>query len=353
MATQVQNVDAQQEQEGGAQPGQAAFALFGLLSGSWAAQVLLVGTELGIADVLLDGPKTMAELAEATQTHTASLARIVRALVSLGILAQPSPSQYSNTPLSLHLCKDSPGSMREFLLFFGRDWAWSLWNELLYSVKTGESAMRHAHGMSMWEYVDKYPEDLRMLNVGTGQFSTLINPILLEAYDFSAIQSLTDVGGGHGNFLRLLAENNPSFHGTLFDRASVIEEAKELYAGTPLEARLTLEAGNFFEELPAGRDAYFYKFVINDWGDEYVRQMLTACRRAIPAHGKLLIAEFVLTEKLDPISSLMNVVTFLGFDGGHGRTEEEFRGLLQECGFTLTRVVPTASSLSIIEAVPN
>jgi hypothetical protein len=353
MATQAQDIETRQGPEGNPPPGQAAFALFGILSGSWAAQVLMVGTELGLADALLDGPKTVEELAEATGTHAPSLVRIVRALVSLGILGEQMPGQYSNTPLSLHLCKDSPGSLREFLLFFHRDWAWSIWNELLYSVKTGQSAMRHAHGMGIWEYVDRHPDDLRMLNTGTDQFSTLITPTILAAYDFSVFRSLTDVGGGFGNFLCLLAENNPSFHGTLFDRPSVIEEAKKIYAGTPFESRLTMAPGNFFEELPAGRDAYFYKFVINDWGDDYVRQMLTACRRAIPGHGKLLIAEFVLTEKPDPISALMSVVTFLGFDGGHGRTREEFRTLLKECGFTLTRVLPTASSLSLIEGVPD
>lgn len=353
MATQAQDIEAQQGHEEGPQPGQAAFALFGILSGSWAAQVLMVGAELGLADALLSGPKTMGELAVATESHAPSLTRIVRALVALGILAEPQPGLYANTPLSVHLCKDTPGSLREFLLFFHRDWAWSIWNELLYSVKTGQSAMRHAHGMGIWEYVDEHPADLRMLNTGTDQFSTLINPTLLAAYDFSAFRTLTDVGGGFGNFLCLLCETNPSFHGTLFDRPSVIGETRKIYTGTPFESRLTMVPGNFFEELPAGRDAYFYKFVINDWGDDYVRQTLTACRKAIPSHGKLLIAEFVLTEKPDPISALMSVVTFLGFDGGHGRTEAEFRALLKECGFTLTRIIPTASSLSLIEGVPD
>jgi hypothetical protein len=352
MATQAQDIETQRGQ-GDSQPGRNALALFGMLSGLWTSQVLMVGTELGLADALLAGPKTVEELAAATDSHAPSLSHIVRAMVALGLLAEPRPGFYCNTPLSLHLCKDTPGSLREFLLFFHKDWIWSVWNELLYSVKTGQSAMRHVHGMGFWEYVDKHPEDLRMLNVGTDQFSTLLNPIILAAYDFSTFRSLTDVGGGLGNFLCQVCELNPSFHGTLFDRLSVVEEAREMYANTPFESRLTMVPGNFFEELPAGRDAYFYKFVMNDWGDDYIRRMLTACRRAIPAHGKLLIAEFVLIEKPDPISAMMSLETFLGFEGGHGRTVEEFRALLKECGFTMTRVVPTASSLSLIEGVPS
>lgn len=352
MATQAQDIGTQQGPRD-TRPGQEAFALFRILSGIWSAQALIVGTELGLADVLLTGPKTVVELAEATDSHAPSLAHIVRTMVALDLLAEPRPGFYSNTPLSLRLCRDTPGSLREFLLYFHKDWAWSVWNELLYAVKTGQSAMRHVHGMGFWQYVDKHPEDLRMVNVGTDQFSTLLNPFLLAAYDFSALRSLTDIGGGLGNFLCQICEINPAFHGTLFDRPSVIAEAKEMYAGTPFESRLTMVPGNFFEELPAGRDAYFYKFVMNDWGDEYVRRMLAACRRAIPAHGKLLIAEFVLVEKPDLVAATMSLETFLGFEGGHGRTVEEFRTLLKECGFTMTQVVPTASSLSLIEGVPS
>ena len=335
------------------QQGQNAFALFGMLSGAWGARVLQVGTELGIADILKDGPKTVEDIARATEVDPSSLTRLMRALVALGIFAQPQPGVYGMTPLAWHTCKDYPGTLRNFILFFGREWSWNIWSELPYAIQTGKSAMRHVHNKNIWQYVDEHPADLRMLNEGIDEFSALINPSIIASYDFSAFQSLVDVGGGYGNFLRLLADRNPSFHGILFDRPSVIEDAKELYAPTPYAPRFSFVGGDFFEEMPAGADAYLYKFIINDWGDEFARKMLKQCRQAIPDHGKLLITEFLLVDNPDPLSALMNVLTFLGFEGGQGRTEEEFRALLKETGFTLTRIVPTPSSLYVIEAVPS
>ncbi len=335
------------------QQGQAAFGLFGILSGAWGTRVLQVAAELDLADILKDGPKTVAALAEATQTNVAALTRLMRALVALGVFAEQEPGVYSMSPASWHLCRDYPGTLRNFVLFFKLDWVWTLWCELTYAMKTGESAMRHVHGVNIWEYLDEHPEDLSYMNRGMDEFSKLINPSVIEAYDFSAFRSLVDVGGGLGNFLKLLAERNPSFHGILFDRPTAIAEAEVVNARTPLAAQCTFVGGSFLVELPSGADAYLFKFVMNDWADEYVRQMLTACRRAIPPHGKLLIAEFLLTPQPEVVPALMNVLTFLGFEGGHGRTEAEFRNLLAETGFTLTKVIPTMSGVHIVEAIPS
>lgn len=336
------------------QAGQAAFALFGIVSGAWAAQVLQVGTELGIADVLKGGPRSIEDLASATGTHAPSLTRLMRALVALGVFSQPQPGVYGMTPLSWHLCGDYPATLNHFIRFFGLDWCWNIWNELPYAMKTGGSAMRHQHGHSIWQHMDERPADLHMLNAGIDEFSRLVNPTLLAAYDFSSFRSLVDIGGGYGGFLQLLAANNPAFHGTLFERPPVIAEAREVWSKSPNASQATLVAGSFLtDELPAGLDAYFYKFVLNDWGDDYVRSTLAAVRRAIPPHGKLLIAEFLLVENPEVISTLMNVLTFLSFEGGQGRTEDEFRALFEETGFTLTRVVPTPAGVCIIEGVPR
>lgn len=332
--------------------GEAALTLVGMSAGAWSTRVLQVGTELGIADVLKDGPKTLAEIAEATDTHGPSLGRLMRALVAMGIFAEVAPGTYGMTDLAWPLCRDHPGSVRNFILFFGFDWAWSLWSELTYAVKTGQSAMKHVHGKNIWQYIDAHPEDLHVFNTGMSEFSNLINPSIIDAYDFSAFQSLVDVGGGLGHFLQLLAERNPSFQAILVDRPSVMEEAKAIYDQSPLGPQFTLVGGDFLTEVPAGADAYLYKFIANDWNDDYVRQFLAACRRAIPAHGKLLITEFLLTENPDLMSVLMDIMTFLGFEGGHGRTEAEFQALLNEAGFKITQIIPTMTGLHIIEAVP-
>ncbi|MBV9689946.1 MAG: hypothetical protein JO202_09565 [Ktedonobacteraceae bacterium] len=336
------------------QQGQAVLAFFRMLSGGWTARMFQVAAELGIADLLKDGPKTAAELAKATQTHTPSLTRLMRALVALGVFAEQEPDVYSQTDLSCYLCEDYPGTLRSFALFSGLDWIWATWRELSYAVKTGQSAMKHAHGMNAWQYLDAHPQESLIFNKALAEFSALINPSILESYNFSSFQTLVDVGGGHGSFLMLLLERYPSLHGILFDRASVMEEAKALYAQTPFASRCTFVAGNFLTELPSGADVYLFKFIANDWGDEYLRQMLTVCRNVIPAYGKLLVMEFVLVPQRPTITAtLMDITTFLSFEGGRGRTELEFRTLFTDAGFTLSRIIPTSSGVYILEGVPN
>ena len=45
-------------------------------------------------------------------------------------------------------------------------------------------------------------------------------------------------------------------------------------------------------------------------------------------------------------------MVMLVIPGGHERTEAEYASLVGTAGFKLSRVVPTASDVSIVEAVP-
>jgi hypothetical protein len=51
------------------------------------AQVLIVAAQLGIADLLAEGPRRAEELAATTGTHPRALYRLLRALTGLGVLA--------------------------------------------------------------------------------------------------------------------------------------------------------------------------------------------------------------------------------------------------------------------------
>ena len=100
---------------------------------------------------------------------------------------------------------------------------------------------------------------------------------LLLAYDFSKIHTLVDVGGGRGQFLRTVLQVNPQMTGIVFDEESVIEGAKEHLKGDTSAGRCSLAAGDFFESLPVGADAYVMCGVIHDWDDERSTLILKNC----------------------------------------------------------------------------
>jgi hypothetical protein len=62
-----------------------------MFGGSWITQGIWVAAELGLADMLVHGPRTAEELAEQTHTHSDALYRVLRALASVGIFAQDQP----------------------------------------------------------------------------------------------------------------------------------------------------------------------------------------------------------------------------------------------------------------------
>ena len=175
------------------------------------------------------------------------------------------------------------------------------------------------------------------------------NAAIVKAYDFGRFKTVADIGGGHGHLLAAILRANPETRGILFDLPHAIQHARAK-ALLPSD-RVEYVAGNFFEELPRA-DAYILKHIIHDWDDDSALKILSACRRAIPAHGKLLIAEMILPGMNDPGFAKLLDIEMMLIPGGRERTVEEYSALLQSAGFDLTQAVGTQSSAVVLESEP-
>ncbi|MDQ3946597.1 MAG: hydroxyneurosporene methyltransferase, partial [Actinomycetota bacterium] len=217
--------------------------------------------------------------------------------------------------------------------------------------RTGERADEKVWGTGMFEYLAKHPEEGAIFDAAMTDFGRQFTGAIMAAYDFSGIRRLVDVAGGHGFFLTCVLMANPSMRGVLFDQAHVIDGARAALGEAGLLERCELVAGDFFESVPAGADAYSFKWIIHDWPEEQGLRILRNARAAIPADGKLLLLECVLPEGDEPhFGKVLDV--FLMPLGGIERTQSEYADLLARAGFRLARVVPTGSPMSVIEAVP-
>jgi predicted O-methyltransferase YrrM len=175
---------------------------------------------------------------------------------------------------------------------------------------------------------------------------------ILEAYDFAGMATIIDVGGGQGALLAAILQRYPQARGVLFDLPAVVESAQSLLDAAGVADRCTRMAGDFFQRLPGGGDAYVLKRVIHDWDAPQAQAILTQCRRAMAAHSRLLVMERVLPAGNMPSLGPLDDITMLVHYGALERTEAEYRELLNSAGFTLVRVMPTQAALSIIEGVP-
>ena len=319
-----------------------------MLLGSLASQALYVAAKLGIADLLVDGPKPVNELATATETDAPSLYRVLRALASMGVFEEADNQVFALTPTAETLRSDVPNSLRDVTIFWGEDWHWEVWGKTLSSVKTGKSAWAQIHGEEVFDYFAKNQEAARIFDRAMSSFSSVATKAVVEAYDFSGIGTLVDIAGGHGRLLNGVLEANPSMRGVLFDLEHVIESARQT---TTVSDRCEYATGDFFASVPAGGDAYMMKHIIHDWDDERAITILKNIKDAMNPGGRVLVVESVIADGNGQDFGKLLDIEMLVSPGGKERTAAEYEDLFRRAGLRLTRIVPTKSPYSVIEAV--
>ena len=322
-----------------------------IMLGSLASQAVYVVAKLGIADQLAAGPKPVEELARATETDAASLYRILRATASLGVFAEEGNRTFVMTPAAEPLRSDVPNSLRDVAIFMGEDWHWEVWGKTLYSVRTGKSAWAQIHGEEVFEYFEKNQEASQIFNRAMSSFSNVATGAVVEGYDFSGIETLIDIAGGHGRLLTGVLEANPSMRGVLFDLPHVIAGARQIIPNTSVSDRIEFATGDFFQSVPSGGDAYMMKHIIHDWDDERAVKILENIRKAMNPGGRVLVVEAVIAEGNQGDFGKLLDIEMLVSPGGKERTAVEYQELFSRAGLRLTRIVPTKSPYSVIEAV--
>ncbi len=318
--------------------------------GALLTQALYVAAKLGVADLLAAGPRPVAELAAATETHERSLYRVLRSLASAGVFAEVAPKTFGQTPLSERLRTDAPGSMRNGAIFMGEGWHFNVWANMLHSVRTGAPAWGHTHGSEVFEYFARNPEQAEIFNGAMTDMSVGTAPAVVEAYDFSGFGTLADIAGGPGYLLAQILKANPKLSGVLFDVAPVVEGAASLLEREGVSGRVERVAGDFFRAVPRA-DAYIMKHIIHDWDDERATLILRNINEAMGEDDRVLIVETVVPEGNEPHYSKVLDLEMLVSPGGIERTAEEYAELLAGAGLKLSRIVPTRSPFSIVEAV--
>jgi SAM-dependent methyltransferase len=320
-----------------------------MLIGGWITQAIYVAAELGIADLLADGPRTSAELAERAGAHGDSLYRVLRALASIGIFAEDADGRFSLTPLAEHLRSNFPDIHRPFAIMAGAE-LYESWGKLLHGVKTGEEPFQTRFGVQFFQYMTEHPERHSIYDAAMEGFTVAENEPMLDAYDFSEFGTVVDVGGGNGPVLAAILRRHPSVQGILFDLPAVADRAREILADSGLDDRCRVVGGDFFSSVPEGADAYVLRHIIHDWNDDDSVKILSNCRKAMNPEGKILLVEIPIPPENEPsfgkwLDLMMLVV------GGRERTEEQYGHLFSRAGLKLNRVVSTAADISVIEGV--
>ena len=327
-------------------------AMMQLLFGKQLTYSLSGVARLGIADHMDGTPKPVEDIAARCGAHAPSLYRVMRMLAAFGVFKEGPPRHFALTPVGELLKTNAPGSLRYMAMMFGEEFSTRAYEHIAACLRTGGDGVSEAYGKQIWEVLAERPGQCEVFQQAMTASTSVAAQAIVEAYDFSGITRLADVGGGHGLLLATILRANPKLRGVLFDRPEVVGSVPDdRFAGC--DGRIAIEPGSFFERVPDGCDAYLMKHIVHDWSDEHCRTILTLMRKKLPKDGRVLLCEMVVTDEPGPTpAKLLDIEMLVMTVGGKERTEQEFRELFAACGLKLNRIVPTGRPISVIEAVP-
>ncbi len=321
-----------------------------LLTGTWISQMLYAAAKLGLADHLAGEPMAAEDLAPAVGVQAEPLYRLLRALAGEGVFAEDEHRRFSLTPMAELLRSDVAGSKQAMAIMLGEEHH-AAWGQILYSLQTGKPAFDHVYGQPIFDYLAGHPEAARVFDAAMTAVHGSETAQMLAAYDFSGVKTLADIGGGNGSLITMVLQRYPQLKGILYDIDHVVARAKPRLEAAGVADRCQVVAGNFFESVPAGADTYLMRHIIHDWDEARCIQILKHVRAVLPAGGKLLLIEVVVPTGNEPSFGKLMDINMMVLPGGKERTADEYRALYAAADFKLSRIVPTAGAMSLIEGV--
>ena len=322
-----------------------------VMDGYLTTQVLYAASELGVLDALASRPQTAAELAEAAGVAADPLRRILRGLVIEDVALENGDGSFELTELGSALAR-RPGSLQVRGSFYYRAAA-----GLLDALRTGGTAFEAVYGQPFFGYLDGHPDAQAGFEGSMAGRAVAEARDVVAAYDFGAYRTIVDVGGGRGILLAAILDSAPQAVGILLDRPAPVEQARAHLAGAGLADRVRFVAGDFFEEVPTGGDAYLLARILHDWDDAAALKILDRCRAAMAPGSRLLVVDALLPERADreaPGAIRMDLHMLVLF-GSEERTGNHLSTLIDQAGFSVQRIIPTHSpdGLAIVEATPR
>jgi hypothetical protein len=320
-----------------------------LLAGFQISQALYAAAKIGVADQLVDGPRSVDDLAATLQADPPSLRRLIRSLASLGVFTEVEQNVFALTPLGQTLVSDAPGSMRDLALMW-METHYSAFAGLTDTVRTGKCAATTHYGAPFFEWLSGQPEQVHRFSRAMANLTDGIKLSAVAGYDYGSPRKIVDVGGADGALLASVLDKVPTASGIVFDLPHVIDAATPTLKGYGLGERLVGESGDFFTQVPAGADAYLLSMILHDWNDESARKILANIASVAPSGARVHALEFVVPPGDAPHMAKMIDLTMLGMLDGRERAEPEFRELVESAGLRYDGAVQTPTPLSFVQA---
>jgi hypothetical protein len=274
----------------------------------------------------------------------------------MGLLKEHPGQSFAITESGASLRGDHPRSLRDTALLREGPEHTAVWKHLTEIVRDGkQDGFVREFGTAAFEYAIREPRYAEAFDRGMSSQSRLQSEWVLEAlrdYDFASRRTLCDIGGGQGHLLASILAHHPHLTGIVFDRPSVVEHPKGLWA-EPLGVsdRCRYVGGDMFADVPPA-DAYILKLILHDWNDDECVRILTNLARRAPADGRVLIVEHLIPKSGTAEYAALFDIHMMCWGPGRERSEQEFDDLLQRSGWKHSRSwFPSGGIIGVVEGV--
>lgn len=318
------------------------------------SKMLQVAAALGLSDRVDDGPKSITALAIECGANASMLLRLCRALAAFGIFSVDSAGNVSQSARSAWLRTQAEPTLHYAALYWTTPGSWSAWGSLEHAIRNGECPFEEVFGRPMFSYLKEHAEEAEIFQQFMEHSPDDRHAAVVEAYDFSGVRVVVDVGGGNGALLQAILTANSQADGLLYDQDAVVAAAPALLAKAGLGDRCRVQAGDFLQFVPSEGDCYTLSQILHNWNDERCLTILRNCRAAMEPNAWLLIIDRVLEDEpgqTNPMNFLADMHMMVLFPDAKERSLGEHANLLREAGFSEPRAIPTRSPFSVIEAI--
>lgn len=309
-----------------------------------------VAATLRVADHIVAGRSTAQAMADAAGVDSPTLERVLRHLVTAGLLTRDQTSaEFGLTELGRQLRDDDPQGVRPWLDLEGAVGRADLcFVELLHTVRTGEPAFPVRFGASFWEDLAADRARSESFDALMGHHVSADNQEVADAYDWGSLGRVVDVGGGNGALLCSLLGRHRGLHGTVLDLAGPAAAARKALQDNGFANRSDVLTGSFFDPIPPGAGGYLLSFVIHDWNDDDARAILRRCAEAAGQGGRVFIIEAPGDDGESPSTEMD--LRMLAYVNGKERGLAEYAALAADVGLGVVAAHP-AGEVSVIELV--
>jgi hypothetical protein len=326
-----------------------ADSLLAMMLGAAQTQLIRLMAQLGIADLLKEGPQSAENIANATGAQTLPLLRVLHALARLGLVEEDEAARFRCTQMGALLGREHSGSLRGYAVLFGTEWNFRAWPYLQHGLLSYSSAFEAVFGTDLYTYLRQHPADSAEFQDALTSISAHEAKALLNACDFSAYRTVIDVGGGQGFLLASILRTHPTIRGVLFDLPEVVPNASALISKTIDPSRFQIVGGDFVTEVPSGGDLYILKRVLISLNDAQAQAVLVRCRCAMAQGAHLLVVDPDLGSLYGALFDIAMLQSF----GSQNRIRipEEIADLCRCAGLKPIRRTKAGSVLTLTECV--